>query len=477
MTTAGPVAILRSSGGAADRVVPHRQETIGHGARAYLAEPAGSGRAGTRRVGVNVRDPIRGSWLARRRWPLLAAVCLIVEGMCQTIWWAPAAFGKTTWWLPGDLWGTLVAASRLGHLHLAGLYTAPTGLVSFPGTALILVPATAVINAAGLSLHTPGAQNPHPGTWLIAGPYMIAISAVALFAADALAEWLGVTGWRRFLLAAGGAVALWNVSARWGHPEDAVAVGLLLYGMLALAGGRPGRCGWLVGAGIAVQPLVLLALPVLAAAVHRRRLPGFLTGAAVPSIVLLGAAAAANWNATFEAVAHQPNWPTVDHPTPWMFLAPHAAHGAVSAGPARALTVLFACGLAVATSRRWRAARADGWTPADLADLLWWVTAVLALRSVFEPVMVSYYVWPPLAAALVVASRSWQRQAVTTGTAILVTFLAQATWRNEWAWWTPVVVTLALTLLAARYQLPWTSTQRHGMPPAQAAEAAPVHAG
>ncbi len=426
---------------------------------------------------MDVSAPIRTPWLSRRVWPLIATVVLIVEGMCQTIWWAPAVFGKTTWWIPADLWGTLVAASRLGHLHLAGLYTAPTGLVSFPGAALILVPAAAVINAAGLSLHWPGAANPHPGTWLVAGPYMIAISSVALFAADALAEWLGVTGWRRFLLAAGSAVALWNVSVRWGHPEDAVAVGLLLYGVLALAKGRPGRCGWLVGAAIAVQPLVLLALPVLAVAVPLRRQVRFLAGAALPSAVLLGAAAVANWHATFKAVANQPNWPTVDHPTPWMFLAPHQAGGAVSAGPARALTVLIACGCAVFAARRWRAAREGGWTPAALEDLLWWLAAALALRSVFEPVMDPFYVWPPLAVALIVASRSWQRLAVTTGAAVAATFLAQATWRNEWAYWTPVVAALAVTLLAARYQTRWTFVRRPGVPPAQAAEPASVQAG
>lgn len=423
-------------------------------------------------------EPTRRLWPVRRGWPILAAVILIIITMCTTMWWAPAVMGKTTWWLPDDLWGTMTAARRLAHFDLSGLYTAPTGLVSFPGTAVILVPVVVVIDAAGLSWHVPGAHYPHPATWLIAGPYMVAISTIALFAADALAERLGVTGWKRALLAAGGAVALWNVSGRWGHPEDAVALGLFLYGVLALAQGRTTRSAWLVGAAVAVQPLVLLALPVIAVAVRLRRLPGYLATAAVPSVILLGAAAAANWHATFKAVASQPNWPTVDHPTPWMFLAPQTAGGAVSAGPARALTVLIACVFALAAIRRWRTARDTGqWSPAALEDLLWWAALALALRSVFEPVMVSYYVWPPLAAALVVSSRTWQRLLPTAIAAGIETFLAQASWHGRWLWWAPVTAGLLVTLFIARVPLRSVLMRRRPRQPAETAEAAPVGSG
>jgi hypothetical protein len=64
--------------------------------------------------------------------------------------------------------------------------------------------------------------------------------------------------------------------------------------------------------------------------------------------------------------------------------------------------------------------------------------------------MVSYYVWPPLAVALVAASPSWLRLLPTTVTATVLTFLSQGSWRNPWVWWTPIVVVLALTLISAR---------------------------
>ena len=83
-----------------------------------------------------------------------------------------------------------------------------------------------------------------------------------------------------------------------------------------------------------MQPLVVLALPIMLVVVEPRRLMGFLARAAAPAAVLLGAAAAANWKATAHAVTSQPNWPAVDHPTPWTLLAPHLTGGAVAAGPA-----------------------------------------------------------------------------------------------------------------------------------------------
>jgi hypothetical protein len=396
--------------------------------------------------------PAAAPWLTRRMFPLLATVGLIAFGMASTIWWGPAMLGKAAWSLPDDLWATLAAAQRLLHGNLAGLYTPPTRLITFPGAAVILVPIVAVIDAAGLSLQAQNAHNLYPAVWLVAGPYEIALSAMALFAADAVAEHLGADRAKRAVLAGASAVALWSVAVRWGHPEDAVAVGLLLYAILALARGRTGRAAWLTGAAVAVQPLVLLAVPVVAVAVERRRLAGFLARAAAPAVVLLGAAAAANWSATFHAVTSQPNWISIDQTTPWAALAPGTGTGqSVAAGPARLLAILVACGCALAAGRRWRAARgAPAWSTRTLAEVLWWTALALAVRSVFEPVMVAYYLWPPLAVALIAASRDWSRLIPTSVAAAAVTLASQLTLHGPWTWWTPMIAGLGLTLFFAR---------------------------
>jgi hypothetical protein len=85
-----------------------------------------------------------------------------------------------------------------------------------------------------------------------------------------------------------------------------------------------------------------------------------------------------------------------------------------------------------------------------LPDLLWWTAVALALRSAFEPVMVAYYLWPPLAVALITASRSWPRLLSAGTAAIVLTFFSQIHWHNPWSWWTPMIAILGLTLFLAR---------------------------
>jgi len=205
---------------------------------------------------------------------------------------------------------------------------------------------------------------------------------------------------------------------------------------------------------VAVQPLVLIALPMLLMTAPWRRLPGFVVRAAAPGALLLGAAAAANWSATYRAVTSQPNWPTVDKPTPWLlvpWLVRHLGDGSVTAGPARLLGIAVACGCALLADRGWRAARAGvGWDAALLADVLWWVAVAFALRVAFEPVMVQYYFWPVLAAALLAAAPSWPRLVVTSVIAAVLTFGSQVSWRGYLTWWAPVIVLLAATLAASR---------------------------
>jgi hypothetical protein len=327
--------------------------------------------------------------------------------------------------------------------------------VSLPGAAIILLPCAAVIAAAGLSLQIPGPHNLHPPVWLLAGPYEIALCCVTLFAADALAEQLGVTKWKRGLLAVASAVALWNVSARWGHPEDAVAVGLLLYAVLALGRSRTALAGWLAGAAVCVQPLVLLALPMLLAPLPWRRMPAFLARSALPSAVLLGVAALANWHATYTSVTSQPNSPVINHPTAWTSLAPHMSNTNVAAGPARLATIVLACCCALAVRRRWLAqaemAKDGVWPPSLLADVLWWAALALALRSFFEPVMVSYYPWPVLAVALIpAATLRWIRLLAASVVAGGVTAAAQGSSHSVWVWWVPLVIGLAGMLALSR---------------------------
>ncbi|HEY5018916.1 MAG TPA: hypothetical protein VII59_19280, partial [Streptosporangiaceae bacterium] len=138
--------------------------------------------------------------IRRRMFPLIASAGLVLVGMLTSTW-GSTLLGRSEWALPYDLWGTLIATTRLAHGNIGGVYAPPTGLISLPGAAVILLPCAALITAFHLSLAIPGAGNLHPAVWLLAGPYQTAIGCLPLFAADALAERLAVPRWTRGLLA------------------------------------------------------------------------------------------------------------------------------------------------------------------------------------------------------------------------------------------------------------------------------------
>jgi len=200
---------------------------------------------------------------------------------------------------------------------------------------------------------------------------------------------------------------------------------------------------------------VLLALPMLLAPLPWRRMPAFLVRSALPSAVLLGVAALANWHATYAAVTSQPNSPVINHPTVWTSLAPHMSNTNVAAGPARLATIVLACCCAIAVRRRWLAqaetSEGGSWPPSLLADVLWWVALALALRSFFEPVMVSYYPWPALAVALIpAATLGWTRLVAASLLAGGLTAMAQGPSHSVWIWWLPLVIGLAGMLALSR---------------------------
>lgn len=409
----------------------------------------------------------------RRAIPLIGSALFVLIGMFTTTWGPTYLMGRSEWALPYDLWGTLIATVRLSHGDIGGVYAPGTGLISLPGAAVILLPGAALIDALGLSLQIPGPHNLHPAVWLVAGPYQMALSCVTLFAVDALAERLAVPRWKRALLQVASLGILWSPSPRWGHPEDAFALALLLYAILAQSNGRPALAGWLTGCAVCVQPLVLLALPVQLALLPWRRMIPFLLRGAAPSAVLLAAAAIANWHDTYLSVTSQPDSPVINHPTAWTSLAPQMAGQNVAAGPFRLATIVLACLCAVVIRRHWQtrlsepadrelpeepgargapgAADATRWPAALLAEVLWWVALTLALRSFFEPVMVSYYPWPPMAVALLpAATLGWRRLWAVGLLAGGLTGAAQGPSHAVWIWWVPIVAGLVVLLTLSR---------------------------
>lgn len=393
----------------------------------------------------------------RRRCWALVGIGLVMVGTAVRTWVFPLVVRGahhrllTVWWVPGDIWGTLRDGQVVAWLDFGHLYQAGTSLVAPPGAALLLAPVAVCVDAWHLSTDFPLVV-PHPTAWLLLAPWAVAISGVALFALDALAERLGVRGWRRALLGVAGAGLVFPVVGLWGHPEDCVALGLFLYALAAALDGRVVAAGWLTGAALAVQPLVILAVPVLLGVLGLRQLPSFLLRAALPLVALLIPVFAAAPGATWRAVVDQPNFPGVDHVTPWTALAPRLGGRGrslvVAGGPGRALAMVLALGL-WPLARQWRD------KPGRLVGL---VSLALWLRCATESVMDPYYLWPALAVGVLAASpgTGWE-----LGTATLlagaVTVLAEL--HLAWlAWWLATVLGSALVVaVALRQGIRWAA--------------------
>lgn len=384
-----------------------------------------------------LRDHARARW-----WVILVTVLRTILGMAYVLWWPIVVWHKDTWVTPGDIWGTYRSAQIIGFGNLGGIYASGNFLVTFPGVPVLLAPISLLTDALGMSRAYP-LPLAHPTAWYLLGPYEMLLSSVPLFALDAIAERLGISRMRRAVLCVFGAAALWNVDVFWGHPEDALSVGLAAYGLLMVAEGRWSAGGWLIGAGLAVQPLVVLVLPAMVVCLGWKHIAGFAVRALAPSVALLATPFIANFRATWGAIWHQPNFPQIDHRTPWTPLAPKLkvqGVAAVAAGPGRLVAVAVAIVLAWCL-RRWIR---------NLAPLIWVAAVMLVLRCLTESVMVAFYIWPTSALALVACALRG-RLALSVGGALAVGALCLSnTHLGEWPWWLGVNACLLALLVVGR---------------------------
>jgi hypothetical protein len=437
--------------------------------------------------------------IGRRGRPLAVSAVFLLLGLLYTFQWGPVVQHTPSLWLwPGDLWGAYLTTSEAVRGHVSSIYQA-TGILEFPGLLVALAPFGALSSALHttfVQILTTSGQAPvipvtHVGSGLIGRPvflttggtfvadpkwvtivvpYCLILSCGALFAFDALAERMQVSRQKRTLLCVTEALLLWNVTVIWGHPEDAVAIALAVYALIFTLDSRFVGAGWLFGVAVAFQPLVLLMLPVLLAVAGRQKAPSLILRSVVPSAVLLAVPLAANFHATTHAFLDQPNFPNLNHATPWTAISPHlggqGSNLMVAGGPGRLIAISLAVGLGFWAYRHWR----------ERPELLVLACAVaLALRSYTESVLDAYYPWAALAVGLVVAATcSRWRFGIAIVLGVAATVIAQ--WKLGWLpWWIVQIVGLtALLTLASLEQLVWakpalerSATRRPGTPQAR----------
>ena len=116
----------------------------------------------------------------------------------------------------------------------------------------------------------------------------------------------------RMALALVGALAVANVAGGWGHPEDCVAVALVVWAALELERrGRAGgpRAALLLGVGIAFQPLALLGVVPVLTRLGWRGAARLWWRLLLPSLVVVVPALVAEPHRTIFVLVHQPFQP------------------------------------------------------------------------------------------------------------------------------------------------------------------------
>ncbi len=364
----------------------------------------------------------------------------VVVSLAYSLWWNPIVHRSPDWVIPGDIWSTFRAAHWVGWGNLGGIYGNDTQLVTLPGIAVLLAPVAMVSGALGRSESIAPIFLSQPTSWLLLGPAILLLGSTCLLAFDAMAEELGVSGPRRIVLSVMEAVVIFQVVTLWGHPEDLLALTFSLYALLAMFRGRWSLSGWLWGAAIVTQPLVILMFPLAFVRTPRPQRFRLCVYGALPSVLLLSAPLVTQWHRTSAVLFQQANARYLDHATPWIALSPTLSPTAVGAGPGRMIAVLMAVLIGYMAYRR----------PPSTVGLLWLCALALSLRCFFESVMVVFYLGPPLALIVLAAATcaSWKRLVGASAIAVVATVFCFHH-ASEWGYWTPMVAFLVIGLACA----------------------------
>jgi hypothetical protein len=402
-------------------------------------------------------------WWRVHIWPVSGMIVLLVAGMAYTLFWYPVVKHVGAWNTPADIWSTFRDAHYVIWNGEGQVYNANTNFVTFPGIAVLLSPIAEIQQAFHLSESFP-VYLYKPTAWYVLGPVDMLCGGVLLFPLDAIARRLSLTNGRRALATFLVTVLIFPVVVFWGHPEDTLALALGLYALLKAYDRKWLHSAAFFALAVVFQPLILLIVPIALAYVPFKKWPAFGTVMAIPTALLLIPPLIQEWNPTIYAIFKQPNFPTIDHATPWLGLAPvlsrpewgtaftvHYSKSAhkfvwgpvrvlagevVAAGPGRTIALVLACLVGVWVARR----------KPPLAEVIWWAAFALALRCLFESVMDPYYLVPTLVLVVVVAFNAGKVRFVLTLAAAAVCTKTSYWHVGEWKYYLFVSVSLLAAL-------------------------------
>jgi hypothetical protein len=382
-------------------------------------------------------------WAERRSAPVVATVLMVIGVMAFSLLGQRLLHGGGAFKLlsPSDLWSMSTASRAILHGHFSHIYVPGNALTSPPAFEFLLVPVLAFGELLGLSPHQHGTGQAM-SMWFVLGPVAALLASTPLFALDAVARSWRWSERRRLALALVGAFGVANLAVAWGHPEDCVAVALVVWAALAMEHGGDAaapRAAWLLGAGIAFQPLAVIGLAPVLARLGWRGAARQWWRVALPPAAVLVPALLAEPHGTLFVLWHQPFAPRFNSLTPLSHLAPAIGPGLDGGGPTRLVATLLGAALAVWVCHRRH----------DLPTVLGITAVAFFVRVALETEFNWYYLWPVPALCLLLSLRRSNLRFAVCSVALLASIvLGDHRVHRVGPWWVALMAT-GLAMLAS----------------------------
>ncbi len=381
------------------------------------------------------------AWVDARSAPVAVTVVLAVGALVYTLVWAVAA-NHHHWHSYSDLWNSAGVGLLIGHGHLSAVYAPPSQLDAPPGLEFLLAPLM-VVGHDIFGLAAWRGEGSSESLTLVLSVAATLLASTALFALDAVARVWEFSDTRRLALSAVAGLGVVSAAAFWGHPEDCLALALVVWAALAVdheAAGVRGlhRAAWLLGLAVALQPLALLAVAPVLARFAWRELGGAVWRLALPTAVVLLPMLAVAPARTLHAVLDQPYNPSGESATPLSHFARSLGHGMYSGGSLRLLATAAAILLGFVVCRRRH----------DLPTVLLVMTLAFTLRVVLETELLGFYFFPVVALALILTlRRSWGLFWACASASVVGLVLGNQKVHDIGSWW-PALMATTLVMVA-----------------------------
>lgn len=244
-----------------------------------------------------------------------------------------------------------------------------------------------------------------------------------------------------------------------GHPEDALALGCVLYALLAARNDKFKQAGWWIAFGACLQLIAVLVVPIILIMAGRDRWFQFLIRAAILPGAMFAYYMAISPYYAWHAMTDQIVWSTVNK-TPTFALTTHG-HPAYTRGLGgvtlkyinkhtasahylRSAVELFAVFIAVAYRKTWK-------TMNDHKFL--WLVGLIYIARVTGSVVFSYYLVPGIVILLLSGAALANRQLVVSTMAAAAVFMvaSQNIDGSVWRWMILLVVTAILAYSVRLY--------------------------